>query len=142
MDDFLHSSNFSFFSAYYQSKRTNYNCARCTIKSKKHNKRQTVSFYIFILQTENVSYSRALPNLIRNFHTRPSRILNRSKTDMPLQQLQATVIIPTLNISPHSQSTHLSARMNAYRYQIATRSPERSPSSSLRDASYGLRRIS
>ncbi|CAF3561895.1 unnamed protein product [Rotaria sp. Silwood1] len=95
------------------------------------------------LKSEMPSYSRALPGLFRNVQSRPthSRGLQRSKTDLPLQQIAATVIIPTLDLNHHSKTKH-SKRPKSYRYPLATKPLEHSTSISLTDSTYISRRMS
>ncbi|CAF1204358.1 unnamed protein product [Rotaria sordida] len=95
------------------------------------------------LKSDIPSYSRALPGLCRNVQSRPShsRGLYRSKTDLSLQQITATVIVPTFEINHHPQNNYLK-RPKSYRYPLTTKSLEHSPSISLNDSTYGLRRIS
>ncbi|CAF3077821.1 unnamed protein product [Rotaria sp. Silwood2] len=95
------------------------------------------------LKSDIPSYSRTLPGLFRNVESRPSRSrsLHRSKTDLPLQQIATTVIIPTFDINHHSHINH-SKRPKSYRYPLTTKSLERSPSISLAGSAHVLRRFS
>ncbi|CAF4743241.1 unnamed protein product [Rotaria socialis] len=93
------------------------------------------------LKAEVPSYSRALPGLFRNAPLRPIRAYPRSKTDLALQPISATVIIPTLSINHQAHITH-ATRSRAFRYPILTKSYERSSSISLTDSNYAFRRYS
>jgi hypothetical protein len=88
------------------------------------------------IKSENSSSNRGLPGIFRNSQSRPSRNLQRSKTDMSSQQISPAIVIPTLNINHSSKS-------KSYRYPLLTRSPERcSPSIPSPDLPYTLQRIS